>query len=214
MDEEDLLCTESMDEEDLLCTQSMDEEDLLCPEKTSTVADTQRAHEVSIGREPAPNCGENTIISKQYLYTMTQAIEIVFRRSDPPKAATAFTSQSPIGDFWTYVKRCHRYLKFDKSTYVLSGIYINRMLLSRRVQLGYMDLHRLFAVSLLVADKFNSDNNFTAQHMSKVLGLSYQELNSLEYALLLYLSFNVHVSSEEYHVWDLAITEGLATTNG
>ncbi|ORX97209.1 hypothetical protein K493DRAFT_200726, partial [Basidiobolus meristosporus CBS 931.73] len=60
---------------------------------------------------------------------------------------------------------------------------------------------RLFAVSLMLANKYLDDNAFTNRTWSEVTGIPLQEINIMEKEFLTVLSFNLNVTNRELKGW-------------
>ncbi|KAK9687332.1 hypothetical protein K7432_014827 [Basidiobolus ranarum] len=69
---------------------------------------------------------------------------------------------------------------------------------------------RLFAVSLMLANKYLDDNAFTNRTWSEVTGIPLQEINIMEKEFLTILSFNLNITHRELKGWSKSLSDHLA----
>ncbi|KAK9766628.1 hypothetical protein K7432_004169 [Basidiobolus ranarum] len=68
---------------------------------------------------------------------------------------------------------------------------------------------RLFAVSLMLANKYLDDNAFTNRTWSEVTGIPLQEINIMEKEFLMILSFNLNLTHRELKGWSKSLNDHL-----
>lgn len=97
-----------------------------------------------------------------------------------------------------YLTRLYDHMRCSPECYVLSLIYINRLLdLNSELALSVTNVHRLLLTTVVVAAKFFDDKYCANDYYAKIGGLATKELNSLEATFLGMVSWKVYVSQEE-----------------
>jgi len=91
-----------------------------------------------------------------------------------------------------------------REVFVTAIAYIDRFLASNPsgIELALCNVHRLFAVSFVVAAKFVSDLYNSNKYYARVAGVSLEELNSLERAFLSDLGYNLFLTPEQYESYN------------
>lgn len=98
-----------------------------------------------------------------------------------------------------YLMHLNRYADFSESCFILSFIYIDKLL--QKVPAFWINkknIHRLFLISIVLAIKYSDDiyaDNFV---YAKIGGISLSELNLLEEELLMLLEFDLYVDPQLY----------------
>lgn len=70
--------------------------------------------------------------------------------------------------------------------------------------LTIFNIHKVFAVSMLLAAKYSEDEIITNTYWARVAMISLEELNRIESAFCSALGFNLYVSPEEFKVFSMA----------
>lgn len=97
-----------------------------------------------------------------------------------------------------YLSRFFTYLSDEPSLYILLLIYLNKYLeMNPNHSLNEMNVHRLFACSLLLAYKQIMDYYKNNKYFALVAGVPLPELNQLEIKFLTAFDFKTYVSTEE-----------------
>mmetsp|Transcript_75536 Transcript_75536/g.218184 ORF Transcript_75536/g.218184 Transcript_75536/m.218184 type:complete len:272 (+) Transcript_75536:48-863(+) len=117
-----------------------------------------------------------------------------------PHRATVFHSARPppisIKDYMT---RLTTYYHCSDGCLTLALVYIDRLL---KIHPGFvvsaLNIHRLLAVSIMVAAKFHDDVFYSNAYYAKVAGLQTKELNKLEEKFLDMLKWRMYVLPAEY----------------
>lgn len=82
---------------------------------------------------------------------------------------------------------------------IISIVYQSRMkTMLKAFSLTPYNVHRVFAVTMLLAAKFSEDEVITNKYWSEVSLIGLEELNKIEGAFCSALSFNLYVSPEEF----------------
>merc|ERR1719506_2189824 len=99
-----------------------------------------------------------------------------------------------------YAQRMKRYLRCSDECYILSIVYIRRMVeRSSHFVVTELNVHRLLLAALVVAAKFQDDSYLSNTHYAKVGGVSVHELAKLEAHFMKMLDWRAHVTADEYN---------------
>lgn len=124
------------------------------------------------------------------------------------------SATEPLISVPDYLARLSRFFQCSKECFVLSVIYIDRMLQSNsHVWLCALNVHRLAVTALTLAVKFAEDTFYSNAYYAKVGGLPLREMNHLEATLLRMVGFRLHVLPWEYHKY-LRLILGLPPAAG
>jgi len=97
-----------------------------------------------------------------------------------------------------YLERLYKYTKINCSTIILILIYIDRICNIQKFKLTYFNIHKLILASMIIAIKFNEDEQYTTKFYSKLGGVPIAEIAFLEYNFFFLLNFNLYVKEELY----------------
>ena len=97
-----------------------------------------------------------------------------------------------------YLERLYKYTKINCSTIILILIYIDRICNIQKFKLTYFNIHKFILGSMIIANKFNEDEQYTTKFYSKLGGLPIAEIAFLEYNFFFLLNFNLFVKDELY----------------
>ena len=115
------------------------------------------------------------------------------------KASPFSGKSSPDITIYDYLHRVQQYARCSNSCYILSLIYIDRLLLKDpEFVLNRKNIYRVIITSLLLAIKYSEDFYYQNSFYSSIGGISVRELNQLETAMLFRLRFDLNVSEETY----------------
>lgn len=101
-----------------------------------------------------------------------------------------------------YFERLCKYSKINSSTKILVLIYIDRLCNLYKVKLSFYNIHKLLLASMLVASKYNEDENYFIWIYAKIGGVTKAELSNLEYHFLSLLNFNLFVTEELFNKYN------------
>ena len=82
---------------------------------------------------------------------------------------------------------------------VLILIYIDRICNIYKCKLSYYIIHKLILGSIMLAIKYNEDENYSLKFYAKIGGVSLSELLNLEYNFISLINFNLFVTDELFH---------------
>lgn len=120
---------------------------------------------------------------------------------DPGSKSWFHSCRAPSISIHEYLERLQHYFKCSDSCFLVSLVYISRILKLNPTTLflDALSIHRFLAISLVVSVKFNDDVYFSNGFYAKVCGLSMPELNSAEIDFLKLIGWKLNVSTEEYN---------------
>lgn len=126
---------------------------------------------------------------------------------------TSFHSvQAPSMSLGKYVDRLRSYFFCSDACFLAAFIYIDRIIKRHsHIQVCSLSGHRLFAVSLIMAVKYNEDTYYSNAYYAKVAGLRLQEVNKLERHFLRLLDWKLIVQPEEYSMYCELFTAAVGT---
>jgi hypothetical protein len=97
-----------------------------------------------------------------------------------------------------YLERLYKHTKINCSTIILILIYIDRICNIQKFKLTYFNIHKLILASMIIAIKFNEDEQYTTKFYSKLGGVPVAEIVFLENYFFFLLNFNLFVKNELY----------------
>ncbi len=101
-----------------------------------------------------------------------------------------------------YLTRIQTYSNMEKSTLILSLIYIDRLCHNCDVTLTYHNIHRILFSAILTSIKYNEDSFFDNKYYSEIAGVKLKELKLLEYTFIAMLNFKIYVSNDIYEKYE------------
>jgi len=122
---------------------------------------------------------------------------------------TRFHGQIPKITIQDYIHRIEQYGECNSSCFVLSLIYIDRLILRNysNITVSQYTIYRLLITTVMIACKFWSDYYFANSFYAKIGGLKTRELNELEIDFLMGCEFDLYVSIETYERYYQALFE-------
>ena len=97
-----------------------------------------------------------------------------------------------------YLERLYKHTKINCSTIILILIYIDRICNIQKFKLTYFNIHKLILASMIIAIKFNEDEQYTTKFYSKLGGVPIAEIVFLENNFFFLIKFNLFVKNELY----------------
>lgn len=97
-----------------------------------------------------------------------------------------------------YLIRIQTYSNLEKSTLIISLIFIDRICELTGLILTYYNIHRILFSAVLMAIKYNEDNFYDNKYYSEVAGVKLKELKLIEYTFVEMTNFNLFVSPDKY----------------
>ena len=121
--------------------------------------------------------------------------------SDDNIVLTPFTPLRKVSiSISDYIIRVMNYAYCSKSAYIISLIYLDRLLnIHGRTYYNHRSFHRFYVTSILIATKYIDDYYFNNKHYATIAGVSVKELNLLESKFLSYIEYELYVSHEEFN---------------
>ena len=93
-----------------------------------------------------------------------------------------------------YLNRIQIYSNLEKSTLIISLIYIDRFCELSKTILTYYNIHRILFASILIAIKYNEDNFYDNNFYSEIAGIKLEELNMIEKKFISMCNFQFFIS--------------------
>lgn len=98
-----------------------------------------------------------------------------------------------------YIARIQKYVQCSHEAFVLSLIYIDRLLARNSgLVLNHLNVHKVVFTSILLAVKFHDDDYQSNKQYSRIAGISLAELNKIEVEFLKMVDWRIEVSLYEY----------------
>ena len=97
-----------------------------------------------------------------------------------------------------YLLRIQTYANIEKSTLIISLIFIDKLCHTADVTLTHYNIHRILFTAVLISIKYNEDSFFDNKYYSEIAGVKIKELKLLEYTFVSMVDFNFYVSNEIY----------------
>jgi len=122
--------------------------------------------------------------------------------SNPEQITKFHALKTPSITILQYLERIRKYASCSTECFILSLIYIDRIIQRNKFVLTELNVHRVVITAVLVAAKFFDDAYYNNAYYAKVGGVHVSELNGLEVEFLFRISFSLHVASEifvKYH---------------
>jgi len=155
---------------------------------------------------------ESTIEQTQCGIELVKVLALVLERlihsnlnitlSNPEQITKFHALKTPSITILQYLERIHKYASCSTECFILSLIYIDRIIQRNKFVLTELNVHRVVITAVLVAAKFFDDAYYNNAYYAKVGGVHVSELNGLEVEFLFRISFSLHVASEifiKYH---------------
>ena len=102
-----------------------------------------------------------------------------------------------------YLIRIQTYSNIERSTLIISLIYIDRLCNKTKIMLTHYNIHRILFSSILIAIKFNEDNFYDNKYYSRISGVKLKELKALEYNFIKMLDCELYINRELYNKYEV-----------
>ena len=109
-----------------------------------------------------------------------------------------YISRLPPISLEDYINRIFKNTKMNISSLILSIIYTDRFCENNGYILSLKNIHRIFLTACRLSIKFNEDINVSTKYYSNVAGITVQDLNNLEFYLIVNLEFSLFVENDIY----------------
>lgn len=97
-----------------------------------------------------------------------------------------------------YLERIQTYSNMEKSTLILSLIYIDKLCHNCDVTLTYYNIHRILFTAILLSIKYNEDSYYDNKYYSEIAGVKLKELKLLEYTFISMIDFKLYIKNDTY----------------
>ena len=97
-----------------------------------------------------------------------------------------------------YLIRIQTYSNMEKSTLIISLIFIDKLCHTADVTLTHYNIHRILFTAVLISIKYNEDSFYDNQYYSEIAGVKLKELKFLEYTFISMVNFRFYVNTEIY----------------
>ncbi len=156
----------------------------------------------------SPNFEGNNPISpylqKQIIKSIAQNLKDIIRENRNNnqmkfvKHDIFYISRLPSISVEDYIIRIVKSTKMNISTLIISIIYIDKFCEMNGYILSLKNIHRILLTACLLSIKFNEDGNVNTKYYANVAGIAVQDLNNLEFYLIVKLEFSLFVDYETY----------------
>lgn len=120
----------------------------------------------------------------------------------PHKLGVFHSIRQPGMKISDYLGRIRKYFMCSDECFVMALVYIDRASkLEPSMIVCDVTIHRLLAISVMLAAKFHDDTFFSNGYYAKAGGLTMKEVNMLEITMLKVLKWKMSVSVEEYQLY-------------
>ena len=110
-----------------------------------------------------------------------------------------YSNKVPIIKIEDYFNRLVKFSKMEKSTLLLTFIYIKRFIEKEKYIIAFNNIFRLIISCSILAIKFNEKRAFKNSFYAKIAGLELEDLNNLEYNVFYRLDFNLRVLDNDFY---------------
>ena len=104
----------------------------------------------------------------------------------------------PSINIFDYLRRIIYYTQIEKSTLILSLIYIMRLSDEGKIFLNEYNIHRIVFASLIATYKYNEDSIYENQYLAKIAGISEKEMMLIENCFIDLMDFNFFIDEKKY----------------
>ena len=137
--------------------------------------------------------------------TETQNIQLELSPEIKELTDKFISKKTPSITINKYLRRIVKYAKPEPSTLIMVLIFIDRVCESSNLQLSSTNIHRLILTSTVLSLKNNEDDYYSNEYYAKVGGISLDELNYLEYSMIMLLDFNMFIDEETYFNYESSL---------
>ena len=111
------------------------------------------------------------------------------------------TNKKPSVPVKKFLERVVKYCQPEPSTFIMSLIYLDNILLKTKTKLTCMNSYKLFYTCFVLSMKFNEDRHNSNKFYAKVCGVNINDFLLMEYRALKYLDFSLFIQSETYELY-------------
>ena len=111
------------------------------------------------------------------------------------------TNKKPSVPVKKFLERVVKYCQPEPSTFIMSLIYLDNILLKTKTKLTCMNSYKLFYACFVLSMKFNEDRHNSNKFYAKVCGVNINDFLLMEYRALKYLDFSLFIQTETYELY-------------
>ena len=104
----------------------------------------------------------------------------------------------PKISIYDYLVRIQNYAYIEKSTLIISLIFIDKLCELAELILTHYNIHRVLFTAISLAIKYNEDTFYDNKYYSEIAGVNLKELKLMEYSFLELTDFNLFVPNETF----------------
>ena len=113
----------------------------------------------------------------------------------------------PNISLYDYLLRIQTYANIEKSTLIISLIYIDRLCNTANITLTYNNIHRILFSAILLSIKYNEDNLYDNNYYALIAGVKAKELKILEYNFSKMINFTFYINKEDYEKYQIYLDD-------
>ena len=143
---------------------------------------------------------DNKILDIKYEFSLANIIQQIINNYEKlnQQKNSIFNLNEPSVTIQRYLHRIFKYTFIEKSTLIISLIYLDRIC-KQKIFLTNYNIHKLLIISILSAIKYNEDSIFENKFYAKVFGINLNELNELEYEFINLIDFQLFINELEFN---------------
>ena len=119
-----------------------------------------------------------------------------------------FTENIPEISIKDYLNRIIYYTKINENTLIASLIYIDRLCI-KNIPINNYSIYRILFSCILLSIKLNEDCIFKNSFYSIISGIPLEDLNLIEYNLLLIFDFQTNINVEIFNKYKNGLLENM-----
>ena len=97
-----------------------------------------------------------------------------------------------------YLIRIQTYANIEKSTLIISLIYIDRFCNKTKITLTYYNIYRILFSAIILSIKYNEDCFYDNKYYAEIFGVKKHELKNFEYTFMKMVNCHLYISKEIY----------------
>ena len=113
----------------------------------------------------------------------------------------------PNISLYDYLLRIQTYANIEKSTLIISLIYIDRLCNTANITLTYNNIHRILFSAILLSIKYNEDNLYDNNYYALIAGVKAKELKILEYNFSKMINCTFYINKEDYEKYQIYLDD-------
>lgn len=171
----------------------------------SEASDEEPNEEEDTKKEPQENYLEQ---NKPLISAISETLSMILEQNKSledykeiikQQSKMAFSANSiPEISIEDYLIRIQTYSNIEKSTLIISLIYIDRICENSNLNLTYFNIHRILFTAVLMSIKYNEDNFYDNKFYAEIAGVKLKELNMIENNFSDMIDFKYFVDDETY----------------